>query len=82
MKKLLIWSDFRYLLLAYEYDEESVQGPPYSVTEQQIRQLFDDFASISKLQEQPMNFDCRSDCRPNKFLGHHIQVSVYLLRNK
>lgn len=82
MKQLLTWDNFRYLLLVYEYDEEAVEGPPYSVTEDQIRELFSDIANVSKIHEKGMDFDSRF--RANKFSqsGIDIREVIYLLQNK
>lgn len=82
MKKLLTWENFRYLLLVYEYDDDVVKGPPYSATEDQIRDLFSDVANISRIHQKVMIFDSRY--RSNKFSDSHTDVKevLYLLRNK
>lgn len=82
MKRLLDWHSFRYLLLVYEYDDSVVKGPPYSVTEDQISDLFADCARISKIQERTMNLSSRT-FPPNKFAesGTQVRELVYLLQN-
>jgi thiopurine S-methyltransferase len=82
MKQLLIWDNFRYLLLVYEYEEDSIEGPPFSVTEDQIRELFSDIADVSRIHDKAMSFDSRF--RANKFSqsGSDIREVIYLLQNK
>ena len=82
VKKLLMLENFRYLLLVYEYEDDIVKGPPYSVTENHIRDLFSDVASISKLHEKAMIFDSRF--RSNKFSESKTEMNevLYFIRNK
>lgn len=82
MKKLLICDNFRYLILAYEYDDEGVKGPPFPVTQDQMSDLFADFARINKLEDRVMNLSSRQ-FPPNKFSdsGTQVREVVYLLQN-
>ena len=44
-------SGTQYLLVAMEYDQSKMSGPPFSVSEQEIRALFEPFATVTKVEE-------------------------------
>lgn len=54
----LLKSEGQILLVSFEYDESEMEGPPFSVTEDEIRKLFPDFA-IDLLGEIPQDSDSR-----------------------
>jgi len=41
----------QYLLVAMEYDQSVMPGPPFSVAETEIRALFEPFSTVEKLEE-------------------------------
>ncbi|GAB6070980.1 thiopurine S-methyltransferase [Thiomicrorhabdus hydrogeniphila] len=42
----------QYLLITMEYDQTSMNGPPFSVTETEVIELFSTFAKVTKIEEQ------------------------------
>jgi hypothetical protein len=51
MRRLLS-SNFRYLLLVLEFDEDKFEGPPLSQPESKVRSFFSDFCNIEKLESR------------------------------
>ena len=83
IKRLLNWHDFRFMLLVYEFDETAVKGPPYAVTQDRVRALFQDFADIHRIYEAPLLFDARlSGSNQFSLSKTDVREVVYLLRNK
>lgn len=41
----------QFLLVTMEYDQSVMPGPPFSVTEQEVRSLFEFFATVTKVEE-------------------------------
>jgi len=41
----------QFLLVTMEYDQSVMPGPPFSVTEQEVRSLFESFAMVNKIEE-------------------------------
>jgi len=48
-------SGTQYLLVAMEYDQSKMPGPPFSVSELEIRALFEPFATVTKVEEFPFS---------------------------
>jgi thiopurine S-methyltransferase len=48
-------SVIKLLLLSREYDQSKVAGPPFSVNEKEIQELYGDFFKIKKLEKAPDN---------------------------
>jgi thiopurine S-methyltransferase len=52
----------KYLLLTYEYDESELQGPPFSIPEEEVRKLYGKDFSIKKLESlRPKQESARFD---------------------
>lgn len=49
--QLILPKGIKILMVTMEYDQSVMSGPPFSVTEDEVRTLFKDFASIEKLSE-------------------------------
>jgi thiopurine S-methyltransferase len=49
--KAILPKGTQYLLVAMEYDQSLMQGPPFSVSEKEIRALFGPFAKVVKVEE-------------------------------
>ena len=47
----------RYLLITYEYDQTKMDGPPFSVTEQEVRSLYQDEFSIRLVENKRPSSD-------------------------
>lgn len=45
----------QYLLVTMEYDQSKMPGPPFSVSEQEVRALFEPFANVTKVEEVPFS---------------------------
>ena len=45
----------QFLLVTIEYDQSVMSGPPFSVTEQEVRTLFEPFATVTKVEEVPFS---------------------------
>lgn len=45
----------QYLLVTMEYDQTSMNGPPFSVSEEEVIALFSPFCTIQKVEEKPFN---------------------------
>jgi len=79
MKKLLA-PDFRYLLLVLEFDDRMFKGPPFSVTEKRVHQMFGDFCKIEKQESSlPEHLNLYQ-----KHMRQELEVreTVYLLTDK
>jgi thiopurine S-methyltransferase len=63
----------KYLLLAYEYDQSKMEGPPFSVTEKEIHDLYEDSFSIKRMDEK------RPDDGPRLATLETIVQRVYIL---
>ncbi len=65
----------KYLLVSYQYDQSKMPGPPFSVLEAEIAQLFADQFEIKKL-------DCQESFQDNARLSavEGLKQSVYLLQ--
>lgn len=50
--KRVVKKDGKYLLLAFEYDQSKLEGPPFSVQEKEIRELYGDAFSIEVLETE------------------------------
>ena len=83
IKRLINPDNFRYLLVVVEFErhlEEEEAGPPYSMTEYEVHQLFGDFCKIRKLQQ--ISIDMSSAyIIPKGFKGSKVKEVVYLLQN-
>lgn len=44
-----------YLLVTMEYDQTKMPGPPFSVSEEEVRCLFEPFATVTKVEEVSFN---------------------------
>lgn len=49
--KTILPKGTRYLIVIMDYDQSLMSGPPFSVTEDELRTLFSDFESIEKVEE-------------------------------
>lgn len=47
----------KYLLVVYEYDQSQLEGPPFSVSEQEINELFGDEFSIKRMESKSPTAD-------------------------
>lgn len=63
----------KYLLIAYEYDQSKMDGPPFSVTENEIHDLYADAFSITRMDEK------RPDDGPRLASLEAIVQRVYIL---
>lgn len=63
----------KYLLIAYEYDQSKMEGPPFSVTEKEIHELYQDTFSIKRMDEK------RPDDGPRLATLETIVQRVYIL---
>lgn len=64
-----------YLLLVYEYDQSKMQGPPFSITDSEVHELFGKSFEIKKVDSQkPEEAGPRLD-----ELGHFVQ-NVFLMK--
>ncbi|WP_373017682.1 thiopurine S-methyltransferase [Thiomicrorhabdus sp.] len=50
--KLILPKDTQFLMVTMEYDQSQLPGPPFSVSETELRSLFADFAQVDKISEQ------------------------------
>lgn len=67
----------KYLLIAYEYDQSKMSGPPFSVPETEIRELFEDRFLIRLLENSELN---EESGRLSSVPG--LLQKVYLLERK
>ena len=77
MKKLLTPLS-HWLLISFEYPQELKSGPPFSVTEQEIRQALGDKLSVQILETNPL--PAISDTFKNAGIGELIQ-KVYWIKS-
>lgn len=69
-------ADAKILLVVFEYDQTKMDGPPFSVTEQEIHQLYDDQCTVTLLYSQ----DMIAENPQFKARGlEHLQEKVYLI---
>lgn len=67
----------KYLLIAYEYDPTQMQGPPHSLTEDEIRRLYGDRFSVRLLEnERP------SGEGPRLSAVESLRQTVYVLEKR
>jgi thiopurine S-methyltransferase len=78
--KRMVRPQFRYMIQVLEYDQDKVMGPPFSITLQDMDQLYGDFASISNLVSS--SEDIREKYIPDKFNGIQVKEMLYLLTPK
>lgn len=71
--KKVLKSGGKYLLIAYEYDQSKMEGPPFSVTEKEIHELYSDSFSIQRMDEK------RPDDGPRLATLESIVQRVYIL---
>jgi len=76
LMKKVVRSGGKYLLIAYEYDQSKMEGPPFSVVEEEIRELYSDSFSISRMDEK------RPDDGPRLATLESIVQKVYILERK
>jgi len=79
MRRLLA-PNFRYLLLVLEFDDNIFKGPPFSVTEQRVRDLYGQFCNVKRLESSvPQHLQLYQ-----KHMKEQIPVleTVYLLTDK
>ncbi|MDG6773710.1 thiopurine S-methyltransferase [Thiomicrorhabdus sp. ZW0627] len=50
--KMILPKGTQFLMVTMEYDQSQLQGPPFSVPETEVRELFAGFASVDKVSEQ------------------------------
>jgi len=74
--KKVLKSGGKYLLIAYEYDQSKMAGPPFSVTEKEIHELYDDTFSIKQMDEK------RPDDGPRLATLESIVQKVYVLEKR
>lgn len=74
--KKVLKSGGKYLLIAYEYDQAKMEGPPFSVTEREIHELYDDSFSIKRMDEK------RPDDGPRLATLETIVQKVYVLEKR
>jgi thiopurine S-methyltransferase len=84
IKRLINTDNFRYLLVTVEFEAEHEEGreagPPYSISEMQVHQLFGDFCIIRKLEEAFVEMSS-AYIVPKGFKGTNVKEVVYLLQN-
>lgn len=68
-----------YLLVVFEYDENIMQGPPFSIREKEIHRLFDNYYTIRLLSSEEIIH--KLEKFKNKGL-HSMIKKVYLLHRK
>lgn len=66
----------KYLLIAYEYDQSKMDGPPFSVTEKEIHELYEDSFTIQRMDEK------RPDDGPRLATLESIVQRVYILEKR
>jgi len=76
LMKKVVKNGGKYLLIAYEYDQSKMDGPPFSVTEEEIRELYSDSFSITTMDEK------RPDDGPRLANLESIVQKVYILERK
>lgn len=74
--KEVLKSGGKYLLIAYEYDQSKMQGPPFSVTEKEIHDLYADSFMIERKEDK------RPDDGPRLASLENIVQRVYILEKK
>lgn len=81
--KRLAKEAFRYLIITTEYDESKVQGPPFSVTKQDIENLYGSWATVEQLDLKTLQPDTKEYIN-EKFIKANVPLGegVYYLRNK
>lgn len=60
-----------YLVVTMEYDQTKMPGPPFSVSEKEVRSLFEPFATVTKVEEVPFNRK-----------GHEAIEKVFVIEGK
>ena len=78
IKQLLNLKNFRYLLTTLEYDKSVMDGPPFSIDESEVHQLFGEFATVQRIDETEVTFGLQ------KFrdAGLKVKEAVYLMTSK
>ena len=56
--KRLLACDFNYLLVVVEYEEGTIQGPPFSISPTRINQLFGGFCNIQMVESHSRDIQC------------------------
>lgn len=77
--KRIVPSNTRILLVTFEYDQEEMNGPPFSVTEAEVRGYYQDRYDISVLFDNDILDD--DDALKQRGLTH-LTEKVYLLQPK
>lgn len=74
--KRLVKDNFRYLLATVEYEQEKMRGPPFSVFEHDVVNLYSSWAAITKLESYKIN--------SGKFVAAGVDIceTVYFLNVK
>ncbi len=76
--KQLITTAHKILLVTLEYQQDLKQGPPFSVTQEEVNELFQQNYDIQLLDEQQIAKDQRSDSSQ----GIEMLEKTYLLKSK
>lgn len=80
--KRFLSDDFRYIIVTVEYDQSlRAYGDPYSVTINDIEELYGDVAQVTQIDTLPED---SAEYVSDQFelVGLSISLGVYLLQNK
>jgi thiopurine S-methyltransferase len=61
------------LLVTYEYDQSLMEGPPFSITEEEVNQHYSDSYSVSLISSTNVVGGLK---------GYDVKESVWLLQNR
>lgn len=81
--KRLVKPEFKCLLITTEYDQSKVDGPPFSVTLDDILRLYGDWTTINRVESKDLPPDTNEYIN-EKFILANAKLSegVYMIKNK
>ena len=72
----MLRSNFTYLLASLEYDQNAMKGPPYSVPDTEVRELFS-WANIELLEQNE-----RKNIMRKGVMLESVMTRIYIITNK